>query len=61
METEPTKPDAQYGALISIILILAIVVVGAFYVWGKRVNEANQNIQNVGTATDDTATSTGDK
>jgi hypothetical protein len=31
--------NASYGALISIIIILAIVVVGAFYSWGKRIEQ----------------------
>jgi ABC-type transporter Mla subunit MlaD len=39
------KPNASYGALISIVLILAIIVVGAFYVWGHRIEERTQNTQ----------------
>lgn len=35
---DPQK-NASYGALISIVLILAIVVIGAFYVWGERIKE----------------------
>ena len=35
------KRNASYGALISIIIILAIVVVGAFYSWGKRIEQNN--------------------
>ncbi len=35
------KENASYGALISIVIILALVVVGAFYSWGKRI-EQNQ-------------------
>lgn len=38
------KPNASYGALISIILILAIVIVGAIYVGGNRVKENGQVI-----------------
>ncbi len=41
--TEMPKQDASYGALISIVIILAIVIVGAFYSWGKRI-EQNQPI-----------------
>ena len=36
---DPEKPNASYGAIISIVLILAIVVVGAFYMWGERIHE----------------------
>jgi hypothetical protein len=39
------KKDASYGALVSIVLILAIIVVGAFYVWGQRIDQANTVIQ----------------
>jgi hypothetical protein len=35
----PTKKNASYGALLSIALILAIVIVGAFYVAGQRVKQ----------------------
>lgn len=35
------KKNASYGALISITIILAIVVVGAFYSWGKRIEQNN--------------------
>ncbi|MFZ1987713.1 MAG: hypothetical protein WAV21_01625 [Minisyncoccia bacterium] len=31
------QKNASYGALISIVLILAIIVVGAFYTWGERI------------------------
>ena len=39
------KPNASYGALISIILILAIVIVGAIYVGGNRVKQNGKTIQ----------------
>ncbi len=39
--TEFKKKNASYGALISIIIILAIIVVGAFYSWGKRIEQNN--------------------
>jgi len=35
------KKNSSYGALISIIIILAIVVVGAFYSWGERIEKNN--------------------
>ncbi len=31
--------NASWGAIISIIIILAMVVVGAFYAWGQRIAE----------------------
>jgi hypothetical protein len=39
------KPNASYGALISIILILAIVIVGAIYVGGSRAKQNGQVIE----------------
>jgi len=54
------KPNASYGALISIVLILAIIVVGAIYVWGQRVNEAPVIIPIVSTTTEDLGTTTVD-
>jgi len=38
------KKDASYGALISIVIILAIVIVGAFYSWGRRIDQNAQVI-----------------
>ncbi|MBU1292633.1 hypothetical protein KJ819_01050 [Patescibacteria group bacterium] len=35
---EPKKAPA-YGAILGIILIVVILVAGAFYVWGERINE----------------------
>lgn len=36
------SPKAQsWGALISIIVIVLMIVGGAFYTWGKRVAETN--------------------
>jgi hypothetical protein len=37
------SPKAQsWGALISIIVIVLMVVVGAFYAWGKRIAQQQQ-------------------
>ncbi len=37
---EPPTPEQQsWGAVISIIVIVLMVVIGAFYSWGKRINE----------------------
>ncbi|MBU6323508.1 MAG: hypothetical protein KGI41_01515 [Patescibacteria group bacterium] len=38
----PSRAQQSYGALISVILILLMIVVGAFYVWGKRIAEREQ-------------------
>lgn len=35
----PSKKQQSYGAIISVILIMLMIVVGAFYAWGKRINE----------------------
>jgi hypothetical protein len=41
------SPKAQsWGALISIVIIVLMIVVGAFYAWGKRIAE-EQAIQQV--------------
>ena len=31
--------NASWGALISITIILAMVIIGAFYAWGQRISE----------------------
>lgn len=37
------SPKAQsWGVLISIVVIVLMVVVGAFYAWGKRMAQNNQ-------------------
>jgi hypothetical protein len=39
----PPKPlvhkNASWSAIISIIIILAMVIIGAFYAWGQRISE----------------------
>ncbi len=35
--SEPKK-NAAYGTILGIVLIVAILVVGAFYVWGERLD-----------------------
>lgn len=48
-ETNPVNPpeeligspkNTSWGALISIVLILGLVVLGAFYAYGKRIAQA---------------------
>lgn len=35
----PSREQQSWGALISIIVIVLMIVVGAFYAWGKRIAE----------------------
>jgi NADH:ubiquinone oxidoreductase subunit 3 (subunit A) len=36
------SPKAQsWGALISIVIIVLMIIIGAFYAWGKRVSQNN--------------------
>ena len=44
MADEPAKP-AAFGSILGIILIVAILVAGAFYVWNERLqtNEMPEN------------------
>lgn len=36
---EPTTSGSSVGSVIAILLIVALLVVGAFYVWQKRLAE----------------------
>lgn len=38
----PSQKQQSYGALVSIVIIVAIIIVGAFYVWGKRLSQDQQ-------------------
>lgn len=33
----PSKKAQQWGVLVSIVIIVMMVIVGAFYAWGKRI------------------------
>lgn len=37
---EPKKERGSVGSVLAILLIVTLLVVGAFYVWGQRVSEA---------------------
>ncbi len=37
----PSRKAQSWGALISIIVIVLMIVGGAFYSWGKRIAETN--------------------
>jgi hypothetical protein len=49
MENTPTPPplgtpspqQQQWGVIISIVIIVCMIVIGAFYAWGKRIAEQN--------------------
>jgi len=50
----PSKKQQSWGALISIVVIVLMVVTGAFYAWGKRIAEVTQ-YQDQGIASTTTA------
>lgn len=37
----PSRKAQSWGALISIVIIVLMVVGGAFYTWGKRISETH--------------------
>jgi len=37
----PSHKQQSWGALLSIIIIVLMVTVGAFYTWGKRIAQEN--------------------
>jgi uncharacterized protein HemX len=37
--TEPHENKGSTGSVIAILLIVSLLVIGAFYVWGQRVSE----------------------
>ncbi len=48
MENQPLIPSGtpshqrqSWGVIISIIIIVLMIVIGAFYAWGKRVAQQN--------------------
>lgn len=54
MENEPSLPPGtpspkqqQWGAVISIVIIVLMIIIGAFYSWGKRIAEENAIIENL--------------
>jgi hypothetical protein len=36
---QPSPRRQSWGAVISIVIIVLMIVVGAFYAWGKRISE----------------------
>ena len=37
----PTPRQQSWGAVISIVVIVLMIIIGAFYSWGKRISESN--------------------
>jgi len=37
----PSPKAQQWGVVISIVIIVLMIVIGAFYAWGKRIAEEN--------------------
>ena len=37
----PSQKAQSWGAIISIIIIVLMIVIGAFYAWGKRIAQEN--------------------
>lgn len=37
----PTPRQQSWGAVISIVVIVLMILIGAFYAWGKRISEGN--------------------
>lgn len=35
----PSKKQQSWGTVISIIVIVLMIIIGAFYAWGKRIAE----------------------
>ncbi len=36
----PSQAQQQWGVVISIVVIVTMIIVGAFYAWGKRISES---------------------
>lgn len=35
----PSPQQQSWGTLISIVIIMLMIIIGAFYAWGKRVSQ----------------------
>lgn len=38
----PSAKQQSWGAVISIVIIVLMVVIGAFYAWGERIAQINE-------------------
>ena len=36
----PSQKAQSWGALISIVVIVLMIIIGAFYAWGKRISQS---------------------
>lgn len=45
---EDAKKGTAYGSVLGIILIVAILVIGAFYVWGERLEKTQPEMPQEG-------------
>lgn len=61
MNTMPTMgaaPKSGVGSIIATIVIIAIIILGGLYFWGKRIETERANqaaVESAGTTTDETA------
>jgi heme/copper-type cytochrome/quinol oxidase subunit 2 len=37
----PSHAQQQWGVIISIVIIVLMIVIGAFYAWGQRISQQN--------------------
>lgn len=35
----PTRKQQSWGTIISIVIIVLMIIIGAFYAWGQRISE----------------------
>jgi len=40
----PSARQQQWGVMISIVVIVLMIIIGAFYAWGKRIAEEQELI-----------------
>jgi hypothetical protein len=50
---KPPSPKQQsWGTIVSLVIIVLMIVVGAFYSWGKRIAEQNALLQQTASSTE---------
>lgn len=37
----PSPKQQSWGAVISIVIIVLMIIIGAFYAWGERISQGN--------------------
>lgn len=40
----PSPKQQQWGVVVSIVIIVLMIIIGAFYAWGERIAEENNFI-----------------